>query len=193
MERYQPLQHKGMPRILVGQVWQMFWKRHILLYLCANLGIDDLSSTSRDGPQLQIAPGVHLALLPVDRPKPGRAFPKTDPTARVAPNRKASMAGLHPTRLQLYSKNNLLPSPRTCICPCTYGPGTKVPWYRTGTSGRQPSAKLTQGPDRFCGGGTLCALARPCLTPSQTDREVHTFAQSHRPRKCHPHSAKLFL
>lgn len=70
----------------------MFWERGIGMFLHQTSGSDDLPSTSRDGPQLQIAPGVHLALLPVDRPQPGSTFPKCLPLQPMAPNRKASIA-----------------------------------------------------------------------------------------------------
>lgn len=112
--------------------------------LCGNPGRGDLPSTSRDGPQLQIAPGVHLALLPADHPRPGGTFPNVIPTCAVAPNRKASMGSPHPL-LQSYPNSQPSSFPQDLHLPLhMWAPstrGTGVPWYPAGTSGNQPSAK----------------------------------------------------
>ncbi|KAG8167696.1 hypothetical protein KVR01_003385 [Diaporthe batatas] len=66
--------------------WLLPWPLDATPFRPAGYGSsDDLSFTSRDGPQLQIAPGVHLALLPVDRPRPGSAFPKNRPHSPPGP------------------------------------------------------------------------------------------------------------
>lgn len=173
---------------MVGQVDGKFWERRIVIYLYQNAGSDDLPSTSRDGPQLQIAPGVRLALLPVDRPRPGSTFPKCIPLQPMAPNRKASMAVPTPPSPTLPQQITFFPPP---------GPAFALAHMGECYWGIVVSSR-NFGKPAFCqvnlrdqvggpGGGTLGALARPYLTPSQTDRELH------RPRKCHPFLAKLFL
>ena len=105
---------------------------------------------------------------------PGEPPPRTVPTPRTAPNRKASMAvPTHPCSSHAPTATFFL-APGPAFALAHMGRGVRVPWYPAGTSGNQPSAKPTQGRPGSLGapgGGTLGALARPYLTPSSQERE----------------------
>lgn len=104
------------------------------------------------------------------------------PPAAHGPQSQSFHSSPHPPFSNRTPTDSLPPSPGPASALAHMVPGIGVSWYRAGTSGNQPSAKLTQGP----GGGSWWRDPR-CSSqalPHTLNRQAHTQTPRHPPRKC---------